>query len=125
MPCVEMFEVVRPPRTTSWLPGPGSATTRLTGAASAHGRSPDSTAEMVPGERRLWRGVEEEDAEVLGAGDEPVPAQVARRAPKAMTGTSVLAARTLRLRTLDRRACAPAGRLREEEEDTIESLSSF
>src|SRR5271165_4199096 len=42
---------VRPPRTTSWEPVPGNATSRLSTAGSCQGSSPDSTAGMGGGGR--------------------------------------------------------------------------
>ena len=119
MPLADVLADVSPPRTMSWPGGPGSTTSRLTGAAICHGSRPDSAAARVPGVPAARAG-----GGAVRAGPvlrcAPVPCApvlpLGRIANHATTATTVTAsaAATVRLRRTATATCrlpAPGARL--------------
>ena len=110
MPLADVLADVSPPRTMSWPGGPGSTTSRLTGAAICHGSRPDSAAARVPGvpAARAGGGAARAGPVLRCA---PVPCApvlpLGRIANHATTATTVTAsaAATVRLRRTATAAC--------------------
>jgi len=118
-PLADVLADVSPPRTMSWPGGPGTTTSRLTGAVICQGNRPDSAAAKVPGVPAARAGGSvAARAPVLPCA--PVPCTpvllLGRIANHATTATTVMAsaAATARLRRTPTAACrhpAPVSRL--------------